>query len=97
MNAKFMGIVGLHRLRRMNLLKQTVLVAVVAASMSTFGAIPLLAEGTSVQQTFKSSTAWVKTIPLTKVAACLPDGSSCSKGGDCCDGICDSKHNKCGR
>jgi hypothetical protein len=32
-----------------------------------------------------------------KVAACLPDGASCDKNGDCCTGNCASRHHKCGR
>jgi hypothetical protein len=43
------------------------------------------------------STNAARTGPLTQLAACLPQGSSCSKGGDCCSGNCDPKHNKCAR
>jgi hypothetical protein len=33
----------------------------------------------------------------TKVAACLPDGSSCTKDGDCCSSNCGHVHGRCGR
>jgi hypothetical protein len=54
----------------------------------------VMADG-SVQPRLVASMT--KYTPLTRIAACLEDGSSCSKGGDCCSGVCNSLHNKCGR
>jgi hypothetical protein len=63
------------------------------------GTGPLLADGTVVPQLFQNSvvTSKVRIAPLTKVAACMPQDSSCTKGSDCCSGFCDPRHNKCGK
>jgi hypothetical protein len=62
----------------------------------------LLADGAVAPQSLRtgsvSATSPKITIaPLTKVAACLPQGSSCAKAGDCCSGNCDPQHGKCQR
>ena len=68
---------------------------------------PLLADSTGVLQSFRislitpsaanKSATENPSAPRTKVSACLPGGSSCTKAGDCCSGDCEAKHNKCGR
>lgn len=44
------------------------------------------------------SAAFAQTISgKTRVAACLPEGSPCSKAGDCCSQNCGHVHSKCTR
>jgi hypothetical protein len=61
---------------------------------------PLLADGAVAPQSFQGGNVTIaakNATPLTRVAACLPEGSSCSKGSDCCSGSCLPQHSKCGR
>jgi hypothetical protein len=52
---------------------------------------PALANNTaSINNNVKISTSF------KRVAACLPEGSSCSNAGDCCSGFCRPR-GKCGR
>jgi hypothetical protein len=55
---------------------------------------PLLADGTPNQSSAQSMR---NATPVTRVAACLPDGAACNSGGDCCTGNCAPQHHKCGR
>ena len=38
-----------------------------------------------------------KTSSFTRIAACVPDGGSCSSDKDCCQGGCNSTDHKCGK
>jgi len=55
---------------------------------------PLLADSTPNPSSALSTR---NASPVTRVAACLPDGAACDKGGDCCSGSCTPQHHKCGR
>jgi hypothetical protein len=63
-----------HMSCRMALLKRSIFVAVVAASLSSLGG-PLLADGSAVSQPFQGSAMTVRTKQPTKVAACRLDFS----------------------
>src|SRR5580704_15171527 len=55
---------------------------------------PLLADSTPNQSSALSTR---NATPLTRIAACLPLGSSCDKGSDCCSANCAPQHHKCAR
>jgi hypothetical protein len=55
---------------------------------------PVMADGSVPPRPVASTT---KHTPLTRIAGCLENGSSCSKGSDCCSGTCNPMHSKCGR
>ncbi len=56
---------------------------------------PLLADGTVTAQSFQDKLPKVRATPLTRVAACLPAGASCSNDSDCCIPRCTPVHHKC--
>ena len=71
---------------------------VLATGLLAVSSISVLAEDTVAPPSPAiGSKLYSAKTPTIQVAACLPQGSSCSKGGDCCSGNCDPKHNKCGR
>jgi len=55
---------------------------------------PTLADGTP---NGSSALSTRNATPLTRIAACLPLGSSCDKGSDCCSANCAPQHHKCAR
>jgi hypothetical protein len=57
---------------------------------------PVLADSTAASNQPSAPSARNAT-PLTRIAACLPLGSSCDKGSDCCSANCAPQHHKCAR
>jgi hypothetical protein len=57
-------------------------------------AAPLLADSTPNPSAARSTR---NATPFTRIAACTPDGASCDKPSDCCNGNCTPQHHKCGR
>jgi hypothetical protein len=73
------------------------LLAMLSASAFAGDAVAPQSQTTSASKNYLTTTSRMRAAPLMQLAACLPQGSSCSKGGDCCSGNCDPKHNKCAR
>jgi hypothetical protein len=65
-----------------------------AIAFVVYIAEPLLADSAPNQSSAQSTR---NATPLTRIAACMPDGASCDKSGDCCSGNCAPQHHKCGR
>jgi hypothetical protein len=82
-----LGLFGWRRKRKIN--------AAIASDFLTYRLIGVAAIALLIGAT---PAAFAQPISgKTKVAACLPDGSSCSKDGDCCSANCGHIHGKCGR
>jgi len=73
------------------------LLAVSSASAFADDTVGLKLQIATAPKADSANMSRIRNAPLTQVAACLPQGSSCSKGGDCCSGNCNPGHNKCGR